>query len=230
MPSPPTKPSRLLERLLPAGVATAACTGAGDPALLLAGERHLVERAGPARARELAAGRLCARRAAAQLGVVDCAIGARPDRRPEWPERLTGSITHTDGFSAAAVGDRRRFRAIGIDAERIGRVSREIWDQVLVPDEVDWLQALPTSAQAAAAALVFSAKEAFYKCQYEVTQQWLEFRDVAVDFVARNLEPNSFEVRPVGRVRLFDEGAGPAVVRFAFTCDLVLTAMTLPAH
>lgn len=230
MPPAQTKPSRLLERLLPAGVATAELTGAGDPALLLAGERHLVERAAPARARELAAGRACARRAAAQLGVVDCAIGARPDRRPDWPARLTGSITHTDGFTAAAVGDRRRFRAIGIDAERVGRVSPEIWDQVMVPEEVHWLLGLPRSVQAAGASLVFSAKEAFYKCQYEATQQWLEFRDVAVDFLAGRREPNSCALRPVRRVSLFDEGAGSAIVRYAFSRGLVLTAMTLPAH
>ena len=230
MVSPQAKPSALLEAVLPAGVATAQLTGAGDPALLLAGERQVLGHAAPGRAREFAAGRLCARHAAAQLGIVGCAIGARDDRRPQWPVRLTGSITHTEGFTAAAVGDRRRFQAIGIDAERIGRVSRELWRHVLVPAEAGWLESLPAAAQATGAALMFSAKEAFYKCQYEVTQQWLEFQDIAVEFCGRSPDRSSFAVRPVGRVRLFEQGGAPAIVHFALTREMVLTAMTIAAH
>lgn len=225
-----SRPSALLGSLLPPGVATAELAGEGDAALLLEGERHLLERAAPARAREFAAGRLCARRAAARFGFVDVPIVAGADRRPQWPGRLTGSITHTDGFSAAAVGDRRRFRAIGIDAERLGRVSRDLWSHVLVPAEADWIASLPAPLQTGVATLIFSAKEAFYKCQYEVTQQWLEFKDVTLDFLGRHPDGNSFVVRPVGRVRLFEDGGAPAVVRFAITRDLVLTAMTIAAH
>lgn len=225
-----SRPSALLGSLLPPGVATAELAGVGDSALLLEGERDLLERTAPARAHEFAAGRLCARRAAARFGIVDVPIVVGDDRRPQWPERLTGSITHTDGFSAAAVGERRRFRAIGIDVERLGGVSRDLWSHVLVPAEAEWIASLPAPLQTSVATLIFSAKEAFYKCQYEVTQQWLEFKDVTVDFHGRTLDRNSFVVRPVGRVRLFEDNGAPAVVRFAITRDLVLTAMTIAAH
>jgi 4'-phosphopantetheinyl transferase EntD len=225
----PPRMSELFQALLPPAVAVAELAGTGDPALLLDGERP----AGPAtplRAAEFAAGRICARHAAARFGVVDCPIGVRDDRRARWPELLTGSITHTDGFCAAAVGERRRFRAIGIDAERIGAVSREDWSQVLLREEVDWLERLPRAIHATVATLLFSAKEAFYKCQYEVTQQWLEFGDVALDLGGRHLERNSFAVRPVGDVRLLEQGGGPVIVRYAVTRERVLTAVTLSAH
>jgi 4'-phosphopantetheinyl transferase EntD len=226
----PPRISELFQALLPPAAATAELAGTGDPALLLGGERLLVRQATPLRAAEFAAGRICARHAAARFGVVDCPIGVREDRRACWPELLTGSITHTDGFCAAAVGERRRFRAIGIDAERIGAVSPDLWSQWLLPEEADWLDRLPRSVQATVATLLFSAKEAFYKCQYEVTQQWLEFRDVCLDFDGRHLERNSFAVRPVGGVRLLEPGSGPVIVRYAITRELVLTAVTLSAH
>jgi 4'-phosphopantetheinyl transferase EntD len=31
------------------------------------------------------------------------------------------------------------------------------------------------------ATILFSAKEAFYKCQYTLTRKWLEFEDVSVE-------------------------------------------------
>lgn len=219
-----------LEALLPAGVATAELTGAGDPALLLADERVLRARAAPARIAEFAAGRACARRAAARFGVVDCPIGAHEDHRPCWPLSLTGSITHTHGFSAAAVGERCRFQAIGIDAERIGSVSPDLWSRVLRPAEREWVEGLPEQFQATVATLLFCAKEAFYKCQYEVTRQWLHFHDVTIDCEGDHLNRGGLAVRPAGRVRLFAQGCGPVVVRYAVTRELVLTALTIAAR
>lgn len=223
----PSRASALLEELLPAGVAAAELVGEGDPALLYSGERKLLGRVAPKRAREFAGGRLCARRAAAQFGIVDVPIGVRDDRRPLWPRLLTGSITHTDGFSASAVGQRWQFRAIGIDAERIGCVSSDLWSHVFLPAETDWLKSLPVSEQAKAATLMFSAKEAFYKCQYEVTEQWLEFKDVAVDFFNGNLGRGGFTVRPGNSDKLFVGDGGPAIVHFVCINGLVLSAIAL---
>lgn len=226
----PCRTSAAFAALLPRAAAAAELAGRGDPALLPAAERLLLRRATPRRAAEFAAGRLCARRAAAAFGVATGPIGVRADRRARWPESLTGSITHTDGFCAAAVGERRRFRAIGIDAERIGGVSRELWDRVLRPEEADWLERLPRPLQATAATLLFSAKEAFYKCQYEVTQQWLEFRDIALEVGGRALPEGGVAVRPVNGAGLAAPGGRPVIVRYAVAGDLVLTAVTLSAR
>lgn len=220
--------SRTLDALLPSGVATAELLGAGDPALLLAGERKSLGLVQPKRVREFAAGRVCARHAAEQLGFSKTPIDARIDRRPRWPEPLIGSISHTDGFSVAAVGERRQFRAIGIDTEKHGRVSRDLWSYLFLPSETEWLETLPRRVQAELATSMFSAKETFFKCQYEVTSQWLEFTDIKLALAAGDLTTGCFAVSPVGRVELFACGIVTATVHFALAEDFALTAMTIP--
>ena len=227
--SGPAAESGWLAGLLPLGVATAELAGAGDPALLLDAERAALNGAGPARARTFAAGRLCARRAMARFGHGDDPLGVQCDGRPRWPAALTGSITHTGGFAAAAVGERRRFRAIGIDAAGVGAVTVDLWRHLFGPAESRWLEGLPRAAQEQAGALLFSAKEAFFKCQYEVTGQWLEFHDVVVDCAGIDPARSAVAVRPARRLARLDEGQA-VVVRYAFRDGLVLTAAALDAH
>ncbi len=151
------------------------------------------------------------------------------DRRPQWPPSLLGSITHTQGFCAAAVGDRSRFRGIGIDVESVGRVTPDVWDEVLLPEERRWLEQLEAREQAQIAALMFSAKEAFYKCQYELTAQWLDFHDVRLDLVGWNLGFGSFAVQPRKSAKLLEVHRGRLVGRFALRRGLVLTGIAIPA-
>jgi 4'-phosphopantetheinyl transferase EntD len=44
-----------------------------------------------------------------------------------------------------------------------------------------WIDSLPAATPAAAVTLIFSAKEAFYKCQYPLTGEPLGFHDVRVE-------------------------------------------------
>ena len=148
---------------------------------MLPGEAQHLGRAVPKRVQEFAAGRFCARRALAELGFVGYPLGMNSDRRPRWPADVVGSITHTDGICGAVVAERGRFRAIGLDMEIVGRVTPEIWRTICTPEETTWLSALREPEQSRCAALIFSGKETFYKCQYGVTRQWLEFDDVALD-------------------------------------------------
>ncbi len=176
----PAVPSLLIESLFPAGVAAAELRVPGDPALLPADEAACVARAVPKRIREFAAGRLCARYALARFGVTDFALRAAPDRRPVWPESLVGSITHTEGFCASVVGERANFIALGIDTETAHAVQADLWPRICVPAELAWIDTLPAVDRPRAAALIFSAKEAFYKCQYPATGEPLSFSDVRV--------------------------------------------------
>jgi 4'-phosphopantetheinyl transferase EntD len=225
----PSRMSAIFQELLPAGIATAELSGDGDVALLHAGERKHLGAAVAKRASEFAAGRLCAHRALTQFGVADHVLGVGTDRRPQWPAALVGSITHTQGFSAAAVAERARFRGIGIDAESIGRVTRDVWGEVLLTEEQRWLERLESREQAHIAALIFSAKESFYKCQYELTAQWLDFHDVALDLVGWNLGFGSFAVRPRKSAKIFEAHPGRMIGRFAFRRGLVLTGIALSA-
>lgn len=226
-PRNPACTSALLASVFPPGVATAELRQAGDPRLLLSGEGAHLIRAMPKRIQEFAAGRLCARHALSELGFVDFTVIAGSDRRPQWPSSIVGSITHTYGFSGAVVAERRRFRAIGVDAEAIVSVVPELWPHICTPAEASWLDALPETDRGKFAALIFSAKEAFYKCQYGVTGQWLEFHDIALAFHSNDLHSGSFSVRSVKGIRLLQHETMPFIGRFQFHEDLVVTGMVI---
>lgn len=170
-----------LARLFPPGVVVAELRRAGDPELLLPAEAPFVRQAVPKRVREFAAGRLCARRALEEFGVHGFPLCVGEDRQPIWPERLVGSITHTAGFCAAAVAERSKLMAVGMDSETVGDVTRDIWPTICGASEAAWIRSLPAAAQDAAVTLIFSAKEAFYKCQYPLTHEWLDFHDLIVE-------------------------------------------------
>jgi len=170
-----------LARLFAPGVVVAELRRDGDPRWLFPAEAPFVAKAVPKRVREFAAGRLCARRALEEFGVTGFPLCVAEDRQPIWPDRLVGSITHTAGFCAAAVAERSHCIAVGIDSETVGDVTPDIWPTICGPSEAAWIRSLPAASQDAAVTLIFSAKEAFYKCQYPLTREWLNFHDLIVE-------------------------------------------------
>src|SRR5271170_2846494 len=101
----PANLSTKLGNLFPPGAVVADLREPGDPELLLPVEATYLGRAVPKRVQEFTAGRLCARRALAEFGIVDFPIKVADDRRPIWPDSMVGSITHTAGFCAAVVAE-----------------------------------------------------------------------------------------------------------------------------
>lgn len=135
----------------------------GQPVRLFPEEEALVQKSVPKRQREFALGRACARAALARLGRPDGAIGRGANGAPLWPDGIVGSITHTQGYAASLVGLSRFYAGIGIDAERIGRVSPDLWPRLFDPSEMDHLGSLDAATQAVTATLFFCAKEACFK-------------------------------------------------------------------
>ncbi|HEY0466953.1 MAG TPA: 4'-phosphopantetheinyl transferase superfamily protein [Polyangiaceae bacterium] len=168
----------MFERMLPEGF----IVECGDPrcaqVTLLDTERSLIEGSIEKRRREFSMGRHCARLALARLGVAEIAILAGTKREPVWPSGIVGSITHTDGFCAAAVGPASRFLGVGIDVELAEPLDRQTAIAVASDSEANRLSALDPGL---AARLVFSAKESFYKCQFYHTRHWLDFFDVVIE-------------------------------------------------
>ena len=119
--------SNVLTSLFPPGVAAVELRESGDVESLWPSEAACVSRAVPQRVQEFAAGRQCARRAMAEFGIRDFPLLMASDRRPLWPDTLTGSITHTRGFCAAAVAERARLGALGLDSEVAGDVAEHLW-------------------------------------------------------------------------------------------------------
>jgi len=221
----PPCPSPLLAALYPPGVCAAEQRQPGDPALLYPEEAVPLQHAVAKRAGEFAAGRLCARSVLAQLGIVAFPLLVGSDRRPQWPAGVVGSITHTQGYAAAVAAPRDRCRAIGVDAEAVGRVRRALWRKVCAPQEIAWLAARPESEQEQLAALVFSAKEAFYKCQYGLTESWVGFHDVMLDPSACDLHGGRFSVLPLTPLKLTEQQSPPWSGNFRFEEGLVVSGM-----
>jgi 4'-phosphopantetheinyl transferase EntD len=180
-PKNPAVLSAGLQSLFPNGARVAELRGPGDPALLYPDEAVHLGRAVLKRVQEFAAGRLCARRVLAEFGIHDFPVKAAEDRQPLWPADLVGSITHTAGFCAVVAAEKSRVAAIGIDSEQAESVTPDLWRGICVQGEIGWLSAIPQTQQAAAATLIFAAKEAFYKCQYPSVGERLGFQDVAVE-------------------------------------------------
>ena len=157
----------LFAPLLPAGVTLVARAIDGDDPPLHPDEVAHVARVAPKRRRGFAFGRACAR---AALGR-DVAIGIGAGGAPQWPAGVFGSITHTDEHAAAAVAA----IPIGIDLESLAHAAR-------TPDLLAMI-ARP-SERTQPAALVFSAKEAVYKCLYPIDGIFRDFLDVELAFGA----------------------------------------------
>jgi 4'-phosphopantetheinyl transferase EntD len=228
-PSAAARASALVRGLFAPGVAAAELREAGDAALLLAVERAECAGASPKRVAELAAGRQCARAALAEFGLTGVAVTRNGDRSPVWPAGFTGSITHTQGYCAAAVAPRGQFAALGLDAEIVGRVTPELWAYLFTPAEATLLEALPIRRRAAVATLIFSAKEAFYKCQYALTAAWLDFDEVTLEIDDLDATAGAFTVRPL-RALGSPLLAGRALRgRFCFADGLVVTGIAIGA-
>ncbi|MDP9009936.1 MAG: 4'-phosphopantetheinyl transferase superfamily protein [Pseudomonadota bacterium] len=170
-----------MSELFPPGALVAELREPGDPAALLPDERQYYPGAVQKRAQEFAAGRACAHRLLAEFGIVDFPVKVAADRQPLWPESIVGSITHTAGFCAAVVARKESLSAVGIDSETAASVKAELWRGICTLSEIAWLRSLPEGEQTAAATLIFSAKEAFYKCQYPLVGERLNFHDATVE-------------------------------------------------
>lgn len=150
---------------------------------LFAEERQHIAKAVDKRRAEFGTARVVARRALARLGIPPQPLVPQPDRAPRWPAGVIGSITHTAGYCAVVVTSERHARSVGLDVEQDKTLAPGLIDMICTPSE---RASLGTRAERDAI-VFFSAKEAFYKCQYPLTKTFLDFRDVelTVDFEAR---------------------------------------------
>jgi 4'-phosphopantetheinyl transferase EntD len=234
-PPNPAEPSEAILSLFPAGVRAAELRTAGDAALLSEAERRCVDRAAPKRVQEFAAGRLCARRALAELGIHNFPLLSARDRQPLWPAAAVGSISHTQGYCAAVVGLQTQFAGLGLDTESSAAVGAELWPQICTAQELALLHALAPAGRVRAASLIFSAKEAFYKCQYPITAEWLEFTDISIEPDSWQLDAGRYVVRPARPLQLVAEHYQPLQGRFRFhdgfvSSGFALVRLVVPKH
>jgi 4'-phosphopantetheinyl transferase EntD len=145
-------------------------------------ERQHISRAVEKRQAEFGTARLCARQALAQLGLAPCSLVPYPDRSPRWPQGITGTISHTTGCCVAAVASVRHFAGLGCDVEMDTALERTLESTICTDRERVWLDRFSDAERGRLGKLLFSVKEAFYKCQYATTQTLIDFQDVEIEF------------------------------------------------
>jgi 4'-phosphopantetheinyl transferase EntD len=210
--------------LLPAGVVTAAAYEPEWETSLLEAEEPFVAGATDRRRREFAAGRNCARRALAHLGVLDFPILAGEAREPLWPVGITGSITHGAGYCAAALAPIARVRSLGIDVAPNVPLPGEVHDLTCTPGELGRMTAL---AELDVPMLLFSAKESVYKAWYQIVGTWLDYLEVDVEL---DLRKGAFSARVLSPAAAGREGLPSSLAgRFTAAPRHIFTAVSVSA-
>ncbi|MBT3164182.1 4'-phosphopantetheinyl transferase superfamily protein [Streptomyces sp. Vc74B-19] len=175
----------MIEELLPPTVAVVEAYGdEGVDAPLFPEEEALITRAVPKRRREFTAVRSCARRAMEKLGVPARAVVSGERGAPVWPDGLNGSMTHCEGYCAAALVRAGDLASVGIDAEAHGPLPEGVLTTVSLPQEAERIARLTVQRPDVHwDRLLFSAKESVYKAWFPLTGKWLDFSeaDITID-------------------------------------------------
>ncbi|MEO9221807.1 MAG: 4'-phosphopantetheinyl transferase superfamily protein [Mycobacteriaceae bacterium] len=214
----------MIERLVPSAVAVAEQFGAPGEAELFPDEQARIARAVAKRRQEFSSVRWCARQAMAQLGVPAAAVLPGERGAPQWPTGVVGSMTHCEGYRAAALARSGTFLGIGIDAEPHGALPQGVLQAVSLPEERKWLDCAPGGVHWDR--LLFSAKESTYKAWYPLTGRWLGFEDALIHIDPAGTFTATFLVAPpqvAGRTLTQLTG------RWLVSQSLVLTAIVLTA-
>ncbi|MFC8195259.1 4'-phosphopantetheinyl transferase [Streptomyces sp. NPDC057298] len=178
----------MIEELLPESVVAVEAhadepTGGTTPVPgLYPEEEALIARAVEKRRREFAVVRGCARRAMEKLGVPPQAVLPGDRGAPRWPDGLVGSMTHCEGYAAAALARATDLASLGIDAEPHLPLPDDVLSSVALPDEGLRLSALAGEHPAIHwDRLLFSAKESVYKAWFPLTGKWLDFAEADIE-------------------------------------------------
>jgi 4'-phosphopantetheinyl transferase EntD len=218
----------VIRALFPPGVCVA--TGPNTPdEPLQPEEAELACAMGPARQREFAAGRACARRAMRELGT-DGPVLRGLRHAPLFPEGIVGSITHTTGFCAAAVAWRTSFAGVGLDAERDEPLSERAAARICSAGELAALRALPGRSPEHWAAVVFSAKETLYKAYFPLTGFFIGFRDATIALHPDAADAGRFEAHLVRRDAPDAAGQRRFEGRYASDGARVISGLVIPLY
>ncbi|MET9498110.1 4'-phosphopantetheinyl transferase superfamily protein [Streptomyces sp. NPDC006552] len=229
----------MMEELLPEPVVAVESYGdeGAEAASLYPEEQALMTQFAATRRREFATVRFCARRAMAELGVPPAPVLPGERRAPQWPAGLIGSMTHCEGYSAAALAHATDLASVGIDAEPHDALPQGALEKIALPSESARLvrlqaQGLPVHWDR----LLFSAKESVYKAWFPLTGEWLDFSEADIDITVTPCSaPAPTALSGTFRARLLIPGPvvdGLRLAAFAghwtIKDNLVGTAVTTP--
>jgi 4'-phosphopantetheinyl transferase EntD len=170
----------MLSTILPSGVAVAEARGELPRGIVFPEEAPAIARAVAKRRLEFEAGRALARQALQQLGYPSLAIVSGTSREPIWPKGIVGSITHCEGYCAAAVARADAVATIGIDAAPQAPLGEGVLRLIARDEERAWMEDQVDADLWAR--LLFSAKESVFKAWFPLTRRWIDFSAASVRF------------------------------------------------
>lgn len=215
----------LLAPLFEDDVAIAATDPTEDqPAPLPEEAEGLSPRTVEKRRREFSAGRAVARQAMVKLSHPPAPILIGKDRAPVWPEGLIGSITHCKTSAMAVVSTSDRYAGLGLDVEEDTPLKPDLWDAICSTREQKWMRQHDSPAQMGK--LIFSAKEAAYKCQYNLSRRYFGFDGMELEFDMTN---RSFQAEFTADQFPFTRGTLLSG-HFAIGAGVIITAVSLASN
>lgn len=227
----------MIEQLFPDYVACADTFEADAPVgTLYPEEAELVARSVDRRRHEFAAVRACARRAMAALGLPPVPVLRGHRGMPLWPEGIVGSMTHCEGYRAAALARASEVRALGIDAEPDEPLPSDVWEVISLPSERRRISPGADGAALHWDRLLFSAKESVFKTWFPLTGIELDFDEAEIEFNFDEAEIDSRRsegISPQGTFRAQLLRTAPGIPesfrgRWLAQDGFVVTAIALP--
>lgn len=211
-----------IKHLFPAPVKTYCCLVQDHTENLHSEERIIISKAIDKRRYEFSAGRLCARKALKQLGIDNCILTQDENGESMWPEQITGTISHSKKWAAAAVSTTNDIIAIGFDIETVSRISSDILKRIITEKEKELLDKKDKQDAQLYAALIFGAKEAIYKALSKLYSKTLRFKDVSI---ISNDDSPEFEIELNDELNSFLKNVRPFCRYFIHEND-IFTAIT----
>ena len=181
-----------IQSLFPDCVTTACCRIADADGILDLAECSGIEHAVDKRRQEFIAGRICARQALERLGIFTGPLHKLPNGSIAWPDGIMGTVSHNEIWCGAAVARRCDVAGIGLDIETVARMGKKLWRRILTEEERAWLDRQAVAEAQQSVALIFSAKEAVYKCIAALVQGRIGFMNAVI---VPDMQQGSFAVR-----------------------------------
>lgn len=143
-------------------------------------ELALVSDVSEKRLLEFSTGRDCAHQALHKTGYETCPILKGEQREPLWPEGVAGSISHCKDLAGAVVADKKQIHSVGFDIENRKTLNPNIARHVCTEQEKEWLAKQDSLQQNLGLLLIFSIKEAVFKCIHQIANYSLRFSECRV--------------------------------------------------
>jgi len=132
----------------------------------------------PQRQAQFLAGRLAVKEHISELPCSDVQIPIGQHRQPVWPDQYTGSISHSEKTSIAAVKKTLTHQSgLGVDIQALidNDTQEKITHTILSTHENALIQQEKQLSESMLFTLIFSAKESFFKAVFNTVGRYFDF-------------------------------------------------------